>query len=189
MAGWHHQFDGHEFAWTPGVGDGQGGLECCYSWVCKKLDMTEWVNWTELKLPTKMWTKAENLEQMFQAGIICKETTRALGTSDGFSPYWCVCALPHLTLWDLMDFSPPGSLSMEFSRPEYWSGLPPTPVGWLLLQEIFPTKGLNTHLLCLLHWQADSLPLSHLNWTLSLLIPHSCFPLDLRLSFSSLCQA
>ena len=30
-----------------------------------------------------------------------------------------------------------------------------------LLQGIFPTQGLNLHLLCLLHWQADSLPLSH----------------------------
>ena len=30
-----------------------------------------------------------------------------------------------------------------------------------LLQGIFPTQGLNPHLLCLLHWQADSLPLSH----------------------------
>ena len=28
MAGWHHQLDGHEFVWTPGVGDGQGGLAC-----------------------------------------------------------------------------------------------------------------------------------------------------------------
>ena len=26
MAGWHHWFDGHEFEWTLGVGDGQGGL-------------------------------------------------------------------------------------------------------------------------------------------------------------------
>ena len=31
-----------------------------------------------------------------------------------------------------------------------------------LLQGIFPTQGLNPHLLCLLHWQADALPLSHL---------------------------
>ena len=31
-----------------------------------------------------------------------------------------------------------------------------------LLQGIFPTQWWNTHLLCLLHWQADSLPLSHL---------------------------
>ena len=27
MAGWHHRFDGHEFEWTPGDGDGQGGLK------------------------------------------------------------------------------------------------------------------------------------------------------------------
>ena len=26
MVGWHHQFDGHKFGWTPVVGDGQGGL-------------------------------------------------------------------------------------------------------------------------------------------------------------------
>ena len=45
---------------------------------------------------------------------------------------------------------------MEFSRQEYWSGLPfPIP-------GIFPIQGLNLHFLCLLHWQADSLPLSHL---------------------------
>ena len=31
MAGWHHQLDGHEFEWTPGVGDGQGGPTCCDS--------------------------------------------------------------------------------------------------------------------------------------------------------------
>ena len=32
MAGWHHWLDGHECEWTPGVGDGQGGLVCCGSW-------------------------------------------------------------------------------------------------------------------------------------------------------------
>ena len=26
MVGWHHQLNGHGFGWTPGVGDGQGGL-------------------------------------------------------------------------------------------------------------------------------------------------------------------
>ena len=31
-----------------------------------------------------------------------------------------------------------------------------------LLQGISPTQGSNPHLLCFLHWQADSLPLSHL---------------------------
>ena len=48
MAGWHHGLDGREFEWTPGVGDGQGGLACCISWGCKESDMTEWLNWTEL---------------------------------------------------------------------------------------------------------------------------------------------
>ena len=41
MAGWHYQFNGHEFGWTPGVGGGQGGLACCGSWGHKELDMTE----------------------------------------------------------------------------------------------------------------------------------------------------
>ena len=48
MAGWHHWLDGHEFEWTPGVGDGLGGLVCCDSWGLKESDTTEWLNWTEL---------------------------------------------------------------------------------------------------------------------------------------------
>ena len=47
MAGWHHQLDGHESEWTPGVGDGQGGLVCCDSWGRKESDTTERLNWTE----------------------------------------------------------------------------------------------------------------------------------------------
>ena len=47
MVGWHHQLDGHEFGWTPGVGDGQGGLACCDSWGRKESDTTERLNWTE----------------------------------------------------------------------------------------------------------------------------------------------
>ena len=48
MAGWHHQLDGHEFEWTPGVGDEQGGLACCDSWGRKESETTEQLNWTEL---------------------------------------------------------------------------------------------------------------------------------------------
>ena len=48
MAGWHHWLDGHEFGWTLGVGDGQGGLACCNSWGCKESDTTEWLNWIKL---------------------------------------------------------------------------------------------------------------------------------------------
>ena len=41
MVGWHHRLNGHGFGWTPGVGDGQGGLACWGSWVRKESDMTE----------------------------------------------------------------------------------------------------------------------------------------------------
>ena len=47
MAGWHHRLDGRESEWTPGVGDGQGGLACCDSWRHKEADTTEQLNWTE----------------------------------------------------------------------------------------------------------------------------------------------
>jgi len=49
MAGWYHRLDGHGFGWTPGVGDGQGGLACYDSWGHKELDMTERLNWTKLR--------------------------------------------------------------------------------------------------------------------------------------------
>ena len=54
MVGWHDRLNGHEFEQAPGVGDGQGGLACCRPWGCKELDMTEWLNWTELN-----WTRFE----------------------------------------------------------------------------------------------------------------------------------
>ena len=48
MAGWHHRLDGCESEWTPGVGDGPGGLTCCDSRARKESDMTEQLSWTEL---------------------------------------------------------------------------------------------------------------------------------------------
>ena len=50
MAGWHHWLDGCESEWTPGDGDGQGGLACCDSWGCKESDTTKLLNSTELIL-------------------------------------------------------------------------------------------------------------------------------------------
>ena len=46
VVGWHHQLNGREFEWTPGVGDGQGGLASCSPW---GLEESELSNWTELK--------------------------------------------------------------------------------------------------------------------------------------------
>ena len=48
IVGWRHWLNGHGFWWTPGVGDGQGGLACCNSWGYKEMDMTELLNWTEI---------------------------------------------------------------------------------------------------------------------------------------------
>ena len=48
MAAWHHCLDGHESEWTPGVGDGQGGLACCDSWGHEELDTTERLIWSDL---------------------------------------------------------------------------------------------------------------------------------------------
>ena len=66
----------------------------------------------------------------------------------------CLVAKSCLTLCDPMDCSRQVPLSMGFSRQEYWSGLP------FLLQGVFLTQGSNLSLPCLLHWQADSSPLS-----------------------------
>ena len=71
----------------------------------------------------------------------------------------CVCAQ---SLNPTRVFATPGtvahqaSLSMGFSRQEYWSGLPFPSPGDL------PNPGIETASLCLLHWQVDSLPLSYL---------------------------
>ena len=63
-----------------------------------------------------------------------------LVTSD-FASHWTVaCQAP---------------LSMEFFRQEYWSGLPCPSPGDLSHPRIKPAS------LCLLHWQANSLPLCH----------------------------
>ena len=57
MAGWHHRLYGHEFEWTPGVGDGQGGPACCGSRGRKGLDTTERLHGTELE-----WNMKADLE-------------------------------------------------------------------------------------------------------------------------------
>ena len=64
MVGWHHRLNEHEFDWTPGVGDGHGGLGCCGSWGRKESDMTERLNWTDKYLYEKgsFWHHLEQPE-------------------------------------------------------------------------------------------------------------------------------
>ena len=74
-----------------------------------------------------------------------------------FVVYWdevCLCAQSGPALCDPMDLAHQPALSMGFPGKN-------TGVGChSLLQGIFPTQGSSPCLLCLLHWQADSLPLT-----------------------------
>ena len=73
MVGWHHRLDGHGFGWTPGVGDGQGGLVYCGLWGHKELDTTEWLNWTEVNyVLAKCW---EILHTFYHSFSICSPIT------------------------------------------------------------------------------------------------------------------
>ena len=55
MAGWHQELDGRESEWTPGDGDGQGGLVFCNFAGRQESDTTERLNWTESNTSLKMF--------------------------------------------------------------------------------------------------------------------------------------
>ena len=85
--------------------------------------------------------------------LYCWATKEAEKLKEDFKYVLCLVTQLCPTLCDPMDCSPPGS-SVPGDSPGKNTG-----VGChLLLQGIFPTQGLNPHLL---HWQVDSLPLSH----------------------------
>ena len=59
MVGWHHWLDEHEFELDLGAGDRQGNLACCSSLGCKESDMTEQMNWTELRSSSRYHLKPD----------------------------------------------------------------------------------------------------------------------------------
>ena len=100
---------------------------------------------------------------LISAGYVCKKDLRQFRNQEGertvaenLDKYLHACVLSHFsylqlfgTLWTVARQAP---LSMGFFRQEYWSELSCPPPGDL------PDQGSNLHLLCLLHWQASSLP-------------------------------
>ena len=95
MFGWHLWLDGHGFGWTPGVGDGQGGLVCCGSWGYKESDMTEWLNWTE---PTRIFLSGEFHGQRTMVIYSSWGSQRAgydWGTNTFISVVWGLYKLKH----------------------------------------------------------------------------------------------
>ena len=118
----------HEFEKTPGDSEGQGSLECCSPWGHKELDTTERLDNNILM----SWTL----------------TT--------FTTCMRVCAksLPSCpTLCDPVDCSPPGSSVHRIPQARIleWDAVASS-------GGVFPTQGWKLRLLCLLHWQAGSLP-------------------------------
>ena len=94
MAGWHRRLNGYEFGWTLGVGDGQGGLVCCDSWVCKESDTTEQLNWTDWPLLGQTLGDDEG-----QEGLVCwspwgcreSDAIGWLGRLSAWTTTKCVC--------------------------------------------------------------------------------------------------
>ena len=114
MAQWHHQLDGHEFEWTPGVGDGQGGLACCDSWGRKESRLSDW---TELNWSTN--------------------------DSTHMPPPWNVKGPSHpgeegkltfFRLWSPSLLRGPAELSINVSRQTWAFALPPKKGFWTLLR-------------------------------------------------------
>ena len=112
MAGWHHWLNGREFEWSPGIGDGQGGLACCDSWGCKS---RTWLsNWTELNWSTKN-------------EIWCPQ---GISSVDFWSSFCLCCSLLSVTL--PQNYHPPHP---------FWAPICASPAQWdsqPLLVMIFP---------------------------------------------------
>ena len=152
MVGWHHWLNGHGFGWTPGVGDGQGGLACCGSRDCKELDTTERLNWTQR---TNVGTPRDKRQGGGRGGginweigvdiytLLCiKQITSEslLYTQGTLLSALCVCLVVQSCpdLFEAMDCSPPGSL-VRGDSPGKNIGVG----GYVLLQGIVLIQGSN----------------------------------------------
>ena len=125
----------------------------------KKLEDTTWVD---------MGTRTKNISgehRIWRWGCISQQGPEGFRGQPGaqhlsprpapLSPWLGVpsCVWPFVAPWTLAGQAP---LSMDFSRQEYWSGLPFPSPGDL------PSLGIEPCLLCLLCWQVGSLPYRHL---------------------------
>ena len=94
MTGWHRWLDGRESEWTPGVGDGQGGLACCDSWGRKELDTTEWLIWSESTITVFHTTLLLIMEATYQQ-MKCVNGPMLMG----FTGFTMLPAILKLLVW------------------------------------------------------------------------------------------
>ena len=153
MVGWCHWLNGHEFEQTLGDSEGQGSLAGCSPWGRKKSDTTEWLNnnkvilfnfWRTIKLPSTVvpsfYFPTSNT-QRFEVINIFMNTRLFLFLNShpngpevfSYENMKVKIAQSYPTLCNPVDYSPPGSLSMEFSRQDTGVAI------HSLLQGIFPT--------------------------------------------------
>ena len=117
-------------------------------------------------MPAASWTSSRKgrwrlgcppvVSQPAQRSVTAADAQHHIGEQPRHTSHACACVLSlsdSVSPWTAARQAP---LSTGFSRQEHWSGLPLPPPG------AFPTQGWNP---CLLHWQVDSLPLSHLEST------------------------
>ena len=71
MAWWHHQRNGHELGWTPGDGEGQGGLACCSPWGCKGSDTNGQLN-NKLKRVRQILKYRLEVRTQQEEGLACE---------------------------------------------------------------------------------------------------------------------
>ena len=100
MVGWYHQPNGHEFEQAPGVGDGQGSLACCTSWVHQGSDITE--------------------QQQQHLGVVQFSSAQFSGSvvSDSVNPWTAasVASLSFTISWSLLRLKLPGTHGCLESR-------------------------------------------------------------------------
>ena len=135
--------------------------------------LNDWTDWTD------MWLRLSDAKIKFSQLLTCSPDNRQWGrwkkvrethesVDTGAQPYWCAVWVMTVAnvhrAWELSCFrgvqlfvtpwtvASQAPLLMEFSRQEYWSGLP------FFTPEDLSDPGSNLYLLPLLHWQVGSLP-------------------------------